>query len=232
MTEGLRVACLYSLGCDRLREIQKEESFLKFLRGSEINRNEIEKAVKFLDSFPFYQLIAWQNNICNPFEEKVVRAFWLGNGLLRKIKKEQLAGFFKENKNFPIFLLNKFFTFIGAVPHHNFDVLWTAKLMMENPKVSIGFLIDINNCLIRGGQVCSFEGESLMVHTHRINFLKGRFFLTESKEIIDARLLAENLNVGDFVSIHQGLAREKIEKKTAENIFEITKGALSFFGGK
>lgn len=88
---GIRLAILYGIKPYQLGFCgpeNKKDILSGYLRGKKINRKQLRDLLKeFEGAYPYYELIAKANNIKNPFDENIVRAYWVGNKLLEKIKK-------------------------------------------------------------------------------------------------------------------------------------------------
>lgn len=58
-----------------------------YLSGKKVSEKEVRNVLKdFEGAYPYYKRIAESNRIDDPFDEKVVRAYWIGNDLLNKAK--------------------------------------------------------------------------------------------------------------------------------------------------
>lgn len=79
--------------------------------------------------YPYLSLIAYENNIRDPLDLRVVEAYWIGNDLLKKIAGKKLYEHFSEALNLRKKISNKDFSYLvgkiddGAIPHHTFHVL-------------------------------------------------------------------------------------------------------------
>jgi len=88
---GLKLAALYGfyphkLGFCGLQENSAKKLLLSYLSGEKIPEQKIRKILEtFKGAFFYYKLIAKSNGIRDPFDEKVVKAYWIGNKLLEKV---------------------------------------------------------------------------------------------------------------------------------------------------
>ena len=87
---GIKTAALYGIYpfelnlCGPLGEKPKE-ILSGYLSGKEVSEEEVRNILKdFKGAYPYYERIAKSNGINDPFDEKVVRAYWIGNELLDK----------------------------------------------------------------------------------------------------------------------------------------------------
>jgi hydrogenase maturation factor len=215
--EGILTSCLYSYGCPELRQIGAEKLFLNFLENPEKSKLPFVKDIlEKLEPFIYYRLIAKMNGINSPFNSKVVKAHWLGNSLLRKIKKEDIEGF-------SINRLIKLSDLIGAKPHHNFNVLWLTKKTEKIP------IEKIDECVIKPGKVLEVREKDILVETIKLFSEGKKIYLKEIEEEISRGFLKGFIGFDDWVSIHFRSAREKISRNCAQNLIALTKEAIEFF---
>lgn len=118
----------------------------------------IEILKGFEGAFPYLQLIAKANKIKDPFDEKVVEAYWIGNNLLKNVTTKyfhnQLRNRFskKLSPNMMKWLLPK--PAEGAKPHHSFHVLDVyTKTGLIRSGIKTNVMETVNNCLIMWGKV-------------------------------------------------------------------------------
>lgn len=233
--KGLRVACLYSVGCPELKRMKakKKQIIYDFLRNPKGDKSpSVKEILEKLEPFLFYKLISFQNDITDPFNEDIVRSYWLGNPLLKPIAKENVARllFSEESQEHHQLRLMKILNLVGGKPHHNFETLWLIKGIKAGRGFPLKFLGNLNNCLVRAGKVI-YTGKLISeVKTKSIVFQNRKITLEDSIESLQGSFV-KNLEEEDFISIHLGMAREKIQRETAENLLKITEEAISFFKG-
>jgi hydrogenase maturation factor len=215
--EGILASCLYSYGCPELKQIGAEKLIFNFLKNPEKSKIPFVKDIlQKLEPFIYYRMIGKMNGINSPFNLKVVKAHWLGNNLLRPIKRADL-------EDTSISRLIKLSDLIGTKPHHNFSVIWSTK---KTDKISIE---KIDECLIKPGKVLEIKENSLLVQTIKLFSEGKKIYFKDSKEEVFKEILRELISFDDWVSIHFRSAREKISRNCAENLLKITKEAISFF---
>lgn len=67
---------------------KKSRLLLDYLRGKKVSEKEVREILKqFKGAFPYYKVIAKNNKIKDVFNQKVVKAYWIGNNLLKKTPK-------------------------------------------------------------------------------------------------------------------------------------------------
>lgn len=102
---GLRLAALYGIKpflmgfCGPQGKTDKA-ILLKFLKNKKVPEKKVIKILEqFEGAYPYYKIIAEANKIKNPFDERVVRAYWVGNKLLEK------AGGIKSHHSYHVLLV-------------------------------------------------------------------------------------------------------------------------------
>lgn len=91
MNQGLKIAIKYSivpcqLGYCGPTDEPEKKILLEFLRGEKIDEQKIRQILQqFAGTNLYYNFIARSNGITDPFDKKVVEAYWTGNELLDKL---------------------------------------------------------------------------------------------------------------------------------------------------
>jgi hypothetical protein len=204
--QGLKIAALYSFPPGRfgLCGMGEESSheILDFLKGEKVpNIKEILET--FEGSLFYYKLIAKENKISNHFDERIVRAYWIGNELLEKVRISKLREVVEKNLKKPKL----------AEPMKR-DLIMTEG-MKDLCKISWGKILKIEDCKM---QIANLIVEYQPLLKERKWFLgkpiKRRIFWFKS--------ILPKVKVGDFVSFHWDLALEKLTKKDLENLKKYT----------
>lgn len=228
---GVRLAALYSIAPHKLglcgpqkKSIRRE--IYNFLCGKKNSQRKIRKILEgFRGAFFYYKLIAKSNSISNPFDKKVVRAYWIGNELLERVKIEDLRqmiakDFSKPEKARKIPEDSK--------PHHSFHVLIAGPI---NKKIILkGKLLDF--CKVSWGRVIKisdlkFQISKLLVEYQPLMKDK-KYTLGEpiKKEIFWDKKILPKIKMGDWVSFHWNLALEKLQDKDIKNLQKYTRMTL------
>jgi len=222
--QGLKIAALYSFPPGRfgLCGMGEESSheILDFLKGEKVpNIKEILET--FEGSLFYYRLIAKENKISNYFDERVSRAYWIGNELLEKVRvsklKELVAKKFKEPK-----LAKKLPE--NSRAHHSFHVLVAGPMkkdlimtegMKDLCKISWGKILKIEDCKMQIANLI-VEYQSLLK--------EKKWFLGKpiKRRIFWFKRILPKIKVGDFISFHWDLALEKLSEKNLKNLEKYT----------
>lgn len=220
--EGIRIACLYSLGCPELENRPDDKqavlSFIKNPQESEVFR--VKTILMGLEPYLFYYLIGLINGEKDFFQKDIVRNYWLGGNLLKPIKENVIKEI--SSRKFPLDILRKLQKLEGRKPHHNTSVFQLIAGIRKPPsQIPLYLLESMNNCLVVPAKVTRVDRGRIETETLSIIRDKERFFLTAiSKKV--KRGFVDSPKRGDFISIHFGVAREKISPTTAEDLRVIT----------
>lgn len=222
---GLKIAALYSyppqrFGLCGMGRKEKGPEIFHFLLGKRVSN--IRKILEgFEGALLYYKLIAKENKISDSFNEKVVRAYWVGNELLEKVKVSKLRELVKKYLKKP--KLAKILPEIARA-HHSFHVLVAGPKqkdltltegMKDLCKISWGKILKIANCKL---QIVNLEVEYQPLLKER------EWFLGKSKKrkiFWDERILPK-VKVGDFISFHWDFALERLSKKDLEKLKKYT----------
>lgn len=188
---------------------------------------------KFTGAMPYLTLIARSNGIADPFDDRVVEAYWLGNELLDHVEVRDLYGSLRERygKQLSPKLLDLVASKApaGARPHHNFhvfDVWRTVEHLAGN------VLATMDNCRISWGVVRAIEGAEVVVDRRPLTLHEGRLTLGEvqrdrATRLIDGQGFAATVVPGDSVSLHWGWVCEVLTTRQAQTLERYTRYHLA-----
>jgi hypothetical protein len=182
---------------------------------------------KFTGALPYLQLIARANGIADPFDDRVVEAYWLGNDLLTGVEARQLyddlRARFRRQLSAETLDLVAGKAPAGARPHHNFhvfDVHSRAGQLVHS-------LATMDQCRVSWGKVVRVEGASLVVERQPLILTGGKLALGPVEIItvgrqIDGRGFADAAAPGDWVSLHWGWVCEAISANQQRRLAQET----------
>lgn len=192
---GIRLACLYSYGCQQVERKKVGKYLLSFLRTQKPKKKErdfIIKILKDLQSYIGYCHIKGLKKQKNPFTENTIRAYWLGDRSL-------------ETNNF----------------NHNLTTLEKFKSIRISEHLPDWIIEGMLDCAISFGKVTKVFLDKAEVSNHRLLYEDGKVvFKTKTKDI--DTIFIDNLEKGDLISIHWAIAREKISQDQAESLKIVT----------
>jgi len=182
---------------------------------------------KFTGAMPYLSLIARSNGIADPFDERVVEAYWIGNYLLTGVEVRQLHDALRER--FSNQLQGKTREWLlakapdGARPHHNFHVFDVHSRVGELEHS----LETMDNCRISWGKVIRDESSELVVERQPLAQVDGKLVLGPPMQErvlrqVDGRGFADAATVGDWVSLHWGWVCEVITPLQQRNLARFT----------
>jgi hypothetical protein len=188
----------------------------------------LQVLVTFTGALPYLKLIAHSNGIADPFDRRVVEAYWVGNALLDGVDVREFFNSLTER--FDKQLRGKTRAYVlqkipaGARPHHSFHVfdvhsrvgqLTNTLDVMENCRVSWGritgvepahFVIDAQPLVIESGEL------ALGVPAPRrvLRRLEGRGFTDDAQ-------------VGDWISAHWNWACDILTPEQCQRLERYTR---------
>ena len=187
---------------------------------------------RFTGALPYLQLIARANDIADPFDVRVVEAYWLGNTLLERVEVRQLydsllARFGKQLQGRTRDLvLSK--APAGARPHHSFHVLDVHSRVGEIEHS----LHTLEHCRVSWGKVQRVDGAELIVLRSPLILVAGKlaFGAPVEERVVrqfDGHGFADAAHVDDWVSLHWGWVCEVITETQRNNLERYTRHHLA-----
>jgi len=185
----------------------------------------------FRTMYPYLKLIADANRIRDPFDDRVVEAYWIGNRLLETVERRALHSHLEE-QGLKDQLGSRSFSLLedkirhGALPHHSFHVLdiWkrTGHLAIEHT------LESMDSCRISWGKVLAVDGPKITVESEPLVLLDGKLALGAPMRrtvirALESRTDIEQLVPGNWITIHWGVPCEAV---TAEQTAVLKKYTL------
>jgi len=231
--EGILRCSRYAFGPNRLHYCGPDAN-------SEI-RSYIEEGVadpgleklmsQFRTMFPYLRHIAEANGIHNPFDTRVVEAYWIGNDLLENIGEQKFYRHLIEDHEVKKKVSAKSFSYMtegigkGAVPHHSFHVFEIWRYTGDHEKGEMLFQMD--ECRVSWGTVTAVNGPAITVQSEPLLYAQGKLFLgtpTEKKlaRRLEAEYDIEQIKPGDIVSIHWSVPCEVITERQAAMLRKYT----------
>jgi len=233
---GLKMAARFGfrphyLGLCGPKQARQEKLLQKFLQGK-VSAAKMKLVFhKFLGAYSYYKLIARSNKIKDPFDEKVVSAYWIGNELLDKVKTRDLRKMIAKEFGGPGLLLKKIaIEKAGAVPdgskpHHSFHVLTigsvTGSVDFKNTKLK-------DLCRVGWGRVMKiFKNKVIVEYQSLIGENKIKLGKPTKKEIIWDKNLVPEIKIGDWVAFHWDYLAQVLTSKEVQNLKKYTLNTLN-----
>jgi hypothetical protein len=179
-----------------------------------------ELARGFEGAYPYLQLIADQNHLADPLDERVVDAYWLGSSLTAAVRpramRRDLVERFRGRMPVGDWRWLEAALDGGSRPMHAFHVLEIfprVGLMRGGRPDPIVETMDA--CRIRWGRVVDVVGDQLLVAARRLELVNGRLELgPERTELAKGWHgpcgLLDGVKTGDWVSLHWSWACDRL----------------------
>ena len=194
----------------------------------------VELGRRFEGAYPYLQLIARSNGIADPFDPRVVEAYWIGNPLLARVDMAAFGASLRER--FAPRMTPRAFQWLGgkpaegAVPHHNFHVFEVyTRAGLTNGETSGPYLEVMDQCRISWGRVLSVHPEHLVVSRRPLRLELGKLVLGQAEAAQakgGAAGYAGDARAGDFVSMHWSWACEVLKPAELARLEAATARAL------
>jgi hypothetical protein len=187
---------------------------------------------RFTGALPYLQLIARATGIPDPFDPRVVEAYWIGNELLERVEVRQLYESLLERFGKQLqgrtrdLVLGK--APAGARPHHSFHVLDVHSRVGELEHN----LFTVDHCRVSWGRVVGLDGGELIVERVPLVLEMGKLALgSPIRERVvrqlDGKGFVDGAQPGDVVSIHWGWACEVLPERALRNLERYTRHHLA-----
>lgn len=187
---------------------------------------------QFSGALPYLRLIARANNLPDPFDPRVVEAYWIGNELLDRVEVRQLYDSLQER--FASQLQGRTRDLVlgkapaGARPHHSFHVLDVHSRVGELGHT----LATLDNCRVSWGRVLQVQGAELIVERPGLVLRDGKLCLAEPapESVVrqfDGHGFADAAQDGAWVSLHWGWVCEVITPRERANLERYTRYHLA-----
>lgn len=185
----------------------------------------------FRTMHPYLKHIAEANNIKDPFDDRVVEAYWIGNELLDSIEKKRFREHLLENLQIKKRIGSRSFEQVcekikqGAVPHHSFHVFDIWKRTGNDEREHT--VESMDSCRVSWGTVLEASGPHLTVDRKPLRYANGKLFLgfphpERITRMLDSRADIDELTTGNIVSMHWGVICERITARHARMLEKYT----------
>lgn len=231
--DGILRCSRYAFGPNRLHYCGPDANreILAYIQAGATDPGLQKLLSAFQTMYPYLRHIAEANGIDDPFDERVVEAYWLGNELLETIEKKKFYRHLLEGLALKKRLGGKSFARItekigqGAVPHHSFHVLdiWKRTGHLEREQT----LESMDSCRISWGKVQEVDGPRVVVETEPLMYSDKKLYLgapiqKEIRRRLESEPDIEQLRIGQIVSIHWGVPCEVITPRQARMLRRYT----------
>lgn len=239
MRSGLLLFARYAFPPNRLGYCgpTDHESVFGYLTEDRADPGLRELAQKFDGAYPYLRLIAEANGLQDPFDPRVVEAYWVGNSHLERV---QVSPFFES-------LRERFVSRVGArelswmtaslesgaKPHHNFHVfeIYRRAGLLRDARANVA-LERMDQCRISWGRVVKGEEADVIVERSPLVMKHGKLSLGSPEPVkvqrqIDSRGYLDDLRPADVVSIHWNWACDRLNNRGLRELARCTHRAIA-----
>ncbi|NQV00719.1 MAG: hypothetical protein HQ537_01160 [Parcubacteria group bacterium] len=216
----------------------KNRDILYYCETQEVDKGLSLILKEFQVLYPYLKFIAYSNQIKDPFDERVIEAYWIGNQLLENIDKSRLYNHLANEQQLKKKLNKKLFKKVtdkislGAKPHHSFHVLSVLK---RTGNVDIMHTLNsMDLCKISWGRIKKVSKTNLEVEYNPLAFENNKLKLDS---LINYKVLYQINNSGSikkpqvnqWISFHWGFACEILNNLQVNNLKKYTLESIQLF---
>ena len=231
--DGILRCSRYAFGPNRLHYCgpDKNRDIHGYINAGVEDPGLAQLLAQFRTMYPYLRVIAEANHIRDPFDERVVEAYWIGNEFLDAVPQRAFHRHLVEVQRIPERIGKRSFSYVerkigqGAVPHHAFHVLdiWKRTGHLEKEHT----LESMDECRVSWGKVVAAAGPVIEVETEPLIYMNGKLKLgAPVKRKLPRRLEAEydieQVKPGEWVSIHWGVPCEVLAPRQVANLKKYT----------
>lgn len=239
--DGLLQCSKYSLPPNSLHYCgpEKQRDLRGYIDEGVADPGLFEILSKFDTLYKYLVLIASSNAIPDPFDRRVVEAYWLGNNLLKNVGLLSYVDHLSDTLGLKWMMsaseVNALLEHSASgVPHHNFHVF---NVHLRTGHVEIAHTLEtMDQCRISWGRVVMGSGNVQTIHgnsevyygikSRPLLYKKGRLILGAPVVKI-AKSLTVKPKPGDLVSLHWGYVCEVINESKRKQLAYFTHRALA-----
>ena len=209
------------------------ERLLGYVTTGRADQGAAELGRRFEGAYPYLCLIAAANGIADPFDVRVVEAYWIGNGLLENVGVRDFHDSMRERFGSRVpprefrWLAEK--VGAGATPHHNFhvfEVYSRAGLLKGEGAEPVLEVMD--SCRISWGRVEAVSAGHVVVSRRPLELSGGSIRLGAPREV-RLETYGGELAPGSIVSAHWGWACEPLTPARLSRLSRATVEAVGRF---
>lgn len=231
--DGVALCSRYAFGPNRLHMCGPDmnREVLAYLDEGITDLGLVNILRNFKTLYPYLREIARANHIQDPFDRRVVEAYWIGNELLENIAPKNLYHHLVDNLEIKKRLKPQSFNRLtsklaqGSRMHHSFHVfnIWRRTGHADEPHT----LDSLDNCRVSWGEVVKVDGPVIAVLRRPLMLLGGKFILgsagsTEVARQLEGSSIMDEVKAGDVISIHWGIPCEVLTAPQVANLEKYT----------
>ncbi len=208
----------------------KAKTVQNYLEAGTTDPELIEILQQFETLYPYLSCIAHANNIADPFDPRVVEAYWIGNMLLKKVSMPMIYEHYTQGLGLKKRLKKSELTWLfgkieqGAQAHHTFHVF---NIFTRTGHHSVKHtLSSIDDCKISWGQVLSSHKDTMVVQYEPIILHNGSFALGPAIARTIHQPFPQTFSSASWVSFHWGVVCGELRAQQVRTLRAHTLHAL------
>ncbi len=235
--EGLLLCSRYAFPPNSLHFCgpEKQSELKGYIHSNTVHTGLADILGHFETLFPYLQLIASRNDIRDPYDKRVVEAYWIGNALLSRVPQKDFArhyhDFIKRKMSYKHKPASQLFEL--GFPHHTFHVM---NIFMQTGHTHVPQTIEsMDQCRIKWGKVLSQTNQvnsgkpTYVVSTDKLYLTKHDTVSLQQNEVISAYTIDGQYKKGDTVSLHWGGICSILTKRNLAYLKRYTDAAIRFW---
>jgi hypothetical protein len=217
---GLGMCSRYAIAPNSLHYCgpERQTDLLGYVQHRVADGGLLEILNRFDTLYKYLVLIASHNHITDPFQKRVVEAYWIGNRLLHTIPRRRLVSHVVSTLGVGKRVTSKKMSsivtpiLVDGFPHHNFHVL--ALFMRTGHNGVPHTLATMDHCRISWGNVVSIQTSGAFgtytVKTRPLEYIGEKLQLGAPVFTV-VKSVGVVPKVGDWVSLHWGYVCEVLD---------------------
>jgi len=198
------------------------QALLEYGTSGVVDPGLAELAKAFIGPMPYLKVMGEAVGIRDPFDRRLVEAYWVGSPILDRVDLTAFGGAMDERFRRQMGGGWGFFEETipaGGVPHHSFHVFavypWVGMLRGERGEP----LTVLDRCRIRWGTVVEADGETAVVRSRPLHWNGTMLTLgAEEAEVVrqatDGMRFIDPLQPGETVSLHWDWVCDRIDRRS------------------
>lgn len=232
---GALLAARFSFMPNRLGYCGPEENraMLDYVAEQHSDRGLEQILARFAGAFPYYSFIAAANGIADPFDTRVIEAYWIGNELVERVEVADLQRHLLDrfSRRVPARVLQSVIGQVpaGARPHHNFHVF---SMPIRTGHLELPHTLEtMDECRVSWARVLADHGDTLLVERRPLTRAGDDITLDAPAprsvhRRFDGKTLLPDVSAGDLVAVHWGCACYRLTARQQRYLEKFTKDLL------
>lgn len=234
ITRGLQLFARYAYAPNELGFCgpQDHQTLFEYATTGTVDRGLAQFARAFPGPWPYLTLMAGSAGLDDPFDERLVEAYWIGNELLDRVAMadfgRMLEQWFRPHAGRHWSGLAETVP-AGALANHCFHVFGVYPWMslLQSGRATTEPVRQMDRCRIRWGEVLAIESDEVTVRCRPLAFDGHDLYLADAAvesvtRGIRGASFVRDLEPGDWVSMHWHWVCERLDARQLANLRRVT----------